>query len=57
MNSNLLLALTLGEKDEKVELRVPGQLKHVLKREAKKKGFGTLSKYLLAIILGRNDSK
>lgn len=56
MNSNVLLALTLGEKDEKIEARVPKRLKQELKREAKAKGFGgNLSRYLLAIILGRGN--
>ena len=50
--NDLLLAYTL-EKDEKIELRVPSQLKAILRREARSKGFKTLSKYLYTLILGR----
>lgn len=39
--------------DDKLELRLPKQVKKDLKREAREKGFSTLSKYVLAMILQR----
>lgn len=41
--------------DDKLEIRLAKKLKSELKREAAQKGFPTLSKYILALLIQRGE--